>query len=199
MEMWNAMQKMVYRTLSSVLGAALLFVASAPGVANAQAQAAPASPATDTDYRLGIADKVRVTVFNEPTLSTEYVINADGNLSFPLIGNVPAAGKTSTELQDELTRRLANGYLLNPSVAVQTLSNRPFYILGEVSRPGEYAYSSGLTAMKAVAMAQGFTYRANKKTIYLRRAGDTNETKVSASDDPPIQPGDTIRIAERYF
>ncbi len=172
--------------------------------AQAAAEPAPATTAAPptfsaADYHLGSADKVKVTVFNEATLSGEYSVNSDGTIAFPLVGNIEAGGKTPLELQAIIQQRLADGYLRNPSVAVEVESFRPFYIYGEVTHPGEYPYSSGLTVLKAVALAQGFTYRADKKKIFLKRANQQDTTEVRVGQDVPILPGDAIRIAERYF
>ena len=151
-----------------------------------------------SDYRLGTADKVKVTVFNETTLSGEYVVSSDGSIAFPLIGNVPAAGRTPVELQKAIRNQLADGYLVNPNVAVEIESFRPFYIYGEVNHPGEVPYESGMTVLKAVALAQGFTYRADRHRIYLKRSAVPG-AEVRAGEDAVVQPGDTIRVGERYF
>ena len=92
-----------------------------------------------------------------------------------------------------------DGYLLEPKVSIDVLTFRPFYILGEVNKPGEYAYSSGLTVDSAVAMAQGYTYRAEKKKVRIRHAGEDTEQKSALTPDMRVRPGDTIRIGERYW
>jgi protein involved in polysaccharide export with SLBB domain len=165
------------------------------------AAAQPASPSSETsgDYQLGIADELRITVFNEPNLSGQFVVNSNGMLSLPLIGEVRAAGATIDELRNQITTKLGDGYLLNPKVSLQVLTFRPFYILGEVNKPGKYAYSSGLTVLNAVATAEGFTYRANKRKVFVKHAGSSDEKPVALTPATPVQPGDTIRIGERYF
>ncbi len=173
--------------------------AAAP-VASSGAPAPAAAPAAaDVSYRLGSADKVRVIVFNEPTLSGEFTVGDLGTLSLPLIGDVPARGRTTRELTDDITAKLADGYLTQPRVSLDVLTYRPFYILGEVTKPGEYPYSSGLTVMNAVARAEGFTYRANKKKIFIKRAGNPGEERVDLTPNLQVNPGDTIRVGERYF
>ncbi len=158
----------------------------------------PAEAPLSVSYKLGVADKIRVTVFNEPSLSGDFLINADGSVSLPLIGNMAAAGSSAVELQAVLVARYGEGFLRDPHVGVEVLTYRPFYIYGQVSKPGEYPYSQGMSVLKAVALAQGFTYRANKKTPYVQRAGrDVKEVAVTV--DAPIQPGDVIRIADRNF
>ncbi len=151
------------------------------------------------EYKLGTGDKVRVLIFNEPTLSGEFAVNSGGALSLPLIGDVVAAGKTTSALKSQIEAGLANGYLRDPKVSIDVLSFRPFYILGEVSKPGEYPFSSGLTILNAVATAEGYTYRAEKRVVYIRREGASEEHAYRASPDLRVQPGDTIRVGERYF
>lgn len=162
-----------------------------------QAPAPAAAPATG--YRLGAADKVKITVFNEPTLSGEFLVNADGSIAVPLIGNVAALGRTAIDLQGSIEKKFADGYLRDPHVAVEVLTYRPFYIYGEVTRPGEYPYSAGLSVQKAVALAQGYTYRADRRRVYLKRSNDPAEKEIRLGGDVEIEPGDTIRIGERYF
>jgi len=160
--------------------------------------AAPTANATSAAYRLGAADKIRVTVFNEPTLSGDFLVNSDGTVAVPLIGNVPAVGRTAVDLQQAIEVRFADGYLKEPRVVVEVLTYRPFYIYGEVTKPGEYPYSSGLSVLKAVALAQGFTYRADQRKIFLKRSNSA-EKELRVGADELIQPGDTIRVAERFF
>lgn len=160
--------------------------------------AASALPAA-ASYRFGVADKVRLIVFNEPTLSGEFTVSSAGMLSLPLIGDVPVQGKTSSEVIATVTKLLADGYLRDPKVNIDILTYRPFFILGEVGKPGEYPYSNGLTVMNAVATAQGFTYRAQKSKVFLKRAGESAEKAYKLTPDLTVQPGDTIRIGERYF
>ena len=159
---------------------------------------APASPAAD-DYKLGVADKVRVIVYNEPTLSGEFTVSDNGALSLPLIGAVQAGGRSTREVMAEVQARLADGYLRDPRVSLDVLTYRPFYILGEVTRPGEYPYSNSLTVMNAIARAEGFTYRANKRKAFIKRAGQPDEKEIELTPGLQVMPGDTIRIGERYF
>lgn len=150
-------------------------------------------------YRLGPGDKVRVITFGEESLSGEFFVGSTGAVSLPLIGEVRAAGLTLPEFQAGFEAALKNGYLKEPRVSVEVLNYRPFYILGEVEKPGTYAYTSGLTVMNAVATAEGFTYRANRKRVFIKREGETEEREYPLAGDLPVAPGDTIRIAERFF
>lgn len=152
-----------------------------------------------SDYRLGSGDRVRVTVFNEPTLSGEFWINPDGTLSLPLIGNVPASGRRVSEIAADARTRFADGYLRDPKVAAEVIVFRPFYILGEVEQPGQYPYAVGLTALNAIATARGFTPRASRDVVRIRRQGAAEEQNYRLTPELQIYPGDTIRIGERFF
>ncbi|MET0377267.1 MAG: polysaccharide biosynthesis/export family protein [Rhizorhabdus sp.] len=165
---------------------------------------APLLPASATQgpeaYLLGVGDTVRITVFNEASLTGEYKVTDAGNISFPLIGNVPTAGLRLTELQAALAARLDEGYVNNPNVSVEVAQYGPYYILGEVSKPGEYPFRYGLIMEQAVAAAGGFSYRANRGQVFLRRRGDKLEYRVDLDKNPiAVQPGDTIRVGERFF
>jgi protein involved in polysaccharide export with SLBB domain len=185
-------------------GATAQMVPVSPGTITGAPQSATALPVAglskvDSDYRLGVADKVRIIVFDEPTLSGEFLVNANGSLSMPLIGDVPVAGLTASVVTESIRKLLADGFLKDPQVSIDILTFRPFYILGEVNKPGEYRYSSGLTVFNAVATAEGFTYRANKKKVVIKHAGETEETKQKLTPNLQVRPGDTIRIQERLF
>lgn len=151
------------------------------------------------EYRLGPGDRVRVDVFGQEALSSEYSVESDNNLSMPLIGDVPARGRTAPELSDAITAALAAGYLLQPRVTVTILTLRPFYILGEVNKPSEYPTTSGLTVLNAVATAGGFTYRADSRNVYIKHENETTERRVPLDASTPVLPGDTIRVGERFF
>jgi len=186
-------------------GFLLLFAASTAIAGGVAAQSSPnqASPvaATDTsqDYQLGVSDKIRVTVYNEPNLTGEYPISPSGNISLPLIGEIAANGRTVAAVRQEVQERFADGYLRDPKVTIDIVTFRPFYILGEITHPGELPYSDGMTVLNAVATAQGFTYRANKKYVFIKHKGEATENRVLLTPDLRVLPGDTVRIGERYF
>lgn len=161
----------------------------------------PASAATSLSaYKLGPGDRLRITVFGETTLTGEYQVTDDGSVAFPLIGNVPSAHAPLTALRDAIQTRLAAGYVKDPRVSVEVITYRPYYILGEVNKPGQYPFVVGLRLDQAVAAAGGFTYRANTGKVFLRRADDTGEKTVDLRHlSVTIMPGDTLRIGERYF
>lgn len=181
--------------VSLCLAFATVACASGPDV-----QLAPDAAEGDA-YLLGPGDKVRITVFGQPTLSGEYSVTGKGEIAFPLVGNVAASGATVEQFQETLRERLAAGYFDDPRVSAEILDYRPFYILGEVNNPGKYPYAIGLTLDQAVAAAGGFTYRANTRKIYVKRALVTQEWLVDIKKRAsyPVRPGDTIRVGERFF
>lgn len=159
-----------------------------------------ARPSTGLDYKLGAGDKVRVIVYGETDMSGEFLVPSDkGMISFPLIGDVQAGGLDVGQLQDEIEAKLRDGYLKDPRVSIEVLNYRPFYILGEVTKPGQYPYTTGLTVLNAVATANGFTYRADTKHVFVRHANDATDMELPLTSETPVAPGDTIRIKERFF
>ena len=164
-----------------------------------QSVAAEAAPSLAPAYRLGSGDQIRVIVFGEEDLSGEFFVDGSGAVSLPLVGEVNAAGRTVQEFRTELEARLSDGYLNDPRVSAEVLNYRPFYILGEVDQSGEYPYTDGLTVLNAVARAGGFTYRANTRIVFIQRADANEEIEVTLSPTLRVMPGDTIRIAERFF
>lgn len=162
---------------------------------------APSSIGDFTEgYVLEPGNRVRVIVFNEQNLSGEFQIDSSGNLSMPLIGTVRATGATAHNLvgriEEVLTR---SNYMRNPKVAVEVLSYRPFYVLGEVKQPGEFSYLAGMTVLSAVARAGGYDYRAREDEVILVRIINGKEQQFRAIERTPILPGDIIRVTERYF
>lgn len=150
-------------------------------------------------YRLDSGDRLSIAVFGQADLTKIYAIDGGGNLAMPLIGAVPARGLTLRELEDKIGQELRQGYLRDPNVTVEVQTYRPFYVLGEVRNPGQYPYVSGMTVQTAVAIAGGYTERANKRSAKLSRqySGRIINGKVGANY--PVQPGDTVNINERFF
>jgi len=174
--------------------------ADSPVEAATPAQATPAaSPPEDSSYRLGTGDKVRLIVYDEPDLSGEFQVDSVGFIRLPLIGQVRALGLSVKEFENQVTERLTQGYLKDPKVSVEVTLYRPFYIIGEVNKPGEYPYVNGMNALNAVALAGGYTYRAKRSKIYIRHFGSTEESEAPADGSAKVAPGDIIRIPERYF
>lgn len=181
----------------------LVFAAGLLGLSVAtRAEAQPAPPVVDDGtgvYRLGAGDKVRVITYGEESLTGEFLVGPSGKVSFPLIGDVQAAGSTSSEFRAAVEGALRGGFLRDPKVSVEVTTYRPFYILGEVQKPGEYPYTSSLTVQRAVATANGFTYRANTKKVFIKHANSDEEKVYPLTSATPVSPGDTIRIVERFF
>jgi protein involved in polysaccharide export with SLBB domain len=150
-------------------------------------------------HRLQAGEKIRVTVYGEQGLSGEYQIDPSGFVALPLAGTVEAAGLTQKELEQRLTQQLSTEYLKNPKVTVSVTEFRPFYIIGEVEKPGAYPYTGGLNVLSAVAIAGGTTYRANRSKIYIQHAGENGLREYVASAAIPVMPGDVIQIPRRYF
>jgi len=179
---------------------AALVVCSSCETASAPAPAVAArAEGGETAYRLGPGDKLRIITYGETSLTGEFSVNDVGQVSLPLIGAIKASGLTVSQLAAVITVALQNGYIKNPSVSVEVSNNRPFYILGEVVRPGEYPFINGLTITSAVATAGGYTYRANTHRVFIRGVHDASEHVLTVTGDLPISPGDTIRVPERFF
>jgi polysaccharide export outer membrane protein len=155
--------------------------------------------APDYNYVLGAGDKLRITVFEEEDLSGEFNVSGNGLISFPLIGDVPASGRTVQEVQGDITAKLRDGYVKDPRVSAEVLTFRPYYILGEVAKPGEYPYSDAMTVLNAIATAGGFTYRANHGVVFIKRANELAERKTPLTGGLTLSPGDTVRVGERLF
>ena len=162
-------------------------------------KAAPAAPAkVETRFQSG--DKIKIVVIDEDKITGEYEIDANGAISLPLAGTIRATGETKIELETLIRRKLQETQILrDPMVTVDISTLRPFYVMGEVEKPGEYPYRTGLNVMSAVAVAGGDTYRASHSRAQVQRAGEQSFTDVPFSPDVPIYPGDLINIPERYF
>ena len=192
-----------WRKLTTLLFAAVFALWALPIVVSAAPAPAPAAPAAaasiEDAYKLGTGDRLRVGVFGESDLGGEYVIDGAGFVSLPLIGQLHAAGDTIRQFQGEVTDKLKDGYLKDPRVSVEVINYRPFYIIGEIMKPGEYAYVNGMSVLNAVALAGGYTVRANERQVYIRRGGTGNEQGMTADQTTKIFPGDIIRVIERFF
>jgi protein involved in polysaccharide export with SLBB domain len=155
--------------------------------------------AAKAPQRLQPGEKIRVTVYGETSLSGEYQIDPSGFVSLPLAGTVKAAGLTQTELEQELSKQFGSGYLKSPKVTVGVVEFRPFYILGEVEKPGAYPYTGGLNALSAIAIAGGTTYRASRERILIQHTTDSGLREYTLTSSIPILPGDIIQVPRRYF
>jgi polysaccharide export outer membrane protein len=147
-------------------------------------------------YSLGSGDQLQIVVFRQPDLSGQFSLDREGYLALPLVGEIAADGSTTRQLEDEIESRLkAGGFLVSPQVGVQLVTYRSFYILGEVGTPGSYAYRNGITVITAVALAGGYTARADRSSATIGR-GDCG---FATQADTFVNPGDIITIAERFF
>lgn len=188
----------------AVLGGSVLIIVLAIilGVAGGQRAAAQDQAnqtiqgGGDGDYVLGSGDNIRVTVFGHDDLSGEFLVGANGRVSLPLIGELTASGLTVRQMEKEIIDKLQPDYLKDPRVAVEVLNYRPFYILGEVNRPGSYPYVNGMRVINAVALAGGYTYRADEDDLWVTRADGRRE---QATPTTQVQPGDVIEVPERFF
>ena len=160
---------------------------------------AAVTPVPDPGYTLDAGDKLRVVVFGQDGLTNTYIVGADGSVNMPLIGNVPARGTTTPQLASTITERLKQGYVREPHVSVEVETNRPFFILGEVTTPGQYPYVANMTTETAVAIAGGFSPRADKRKVQLSRTGQGQLIKGDVPLSYPVRPGDTIMVKERWF
>lgn len=150
-------------------------------------------------YRLGVGDKVRFTVFGEPDLSGTFEINALGRISLPLAGDIEAAGLDAGTFKSAAARRLSDGFLKNPRITVEVVGYRPIYVHGEVRTGGEFPFKTGMRLRDAVALAGGYTYRANQGYVLLSRTGNAHDARIRMPNDMLVMPGDNIRVPERYF
>jgi polysaccharide biosynthesis/export protein len=163
------------------------------------AYAAPAPVPYDMPYHLDAGDRLRVVVYGQEGLTNTYSISAGGTITMPLIGAVPARGRTPQGLAAEIAARLRNGFIREPSVAVEVESYRPFFILGEVQAPGQYPYVPNMTAESAVAIAGGFSPRARKDRVTITHTDASGTSRVIMPPGTPISPGDTVLVGERWF
>jgi polysaccharide export outer membrane protein len=163
------------------------------------AYAAPAPAGYDTAYQLDAGDKLRVVVYGQEGLTNTYAIDAGGSITMPLIGSVPARGRTPAGLAAEISAKLRRGYIREPSVAVEVESYRPFFILGEVAAPGQYPYVPNMTVESAVAIAGGFSPRALRDRVTLTHTDPSGSARAIVPLGTAISPGDTVLVGECWF
>jgi polysaccharide biosynthesis/export protein len=161
--------------------------------------AAPVPVRYDVGYRLDAGDKLRVVVYGQEGLTNTYAIDAAGSITMPLIGQVPARGRSPAALAAEISAKLRNGYIREPSVAVEIESYRPFFILGEVQAPGQYPYVPNMTVESAVAIAGGFSPRAKRDVVTLTHTDANGAARNVVPLGTSLSPGDTIYVGERWF
>ena len=153
----------------------------------------------DSAYHLDAGDKLRVVVYGQEGLTNTYAIDASGSITMPLIGSVPARGRTAAGLAAEITAKLRNGYIREPSVAVEIEAYRPFFILGEVQAPGQYPYVPNMTVESAIAIAGGFSPRARRDVVILTHTDASGAVRYEVPLGTSLKPGDTVQVGERWF
>ena len=181
-----------------ICGAAALLAASAGGCA-AYTYSEAFAGSVNAPYTLNSGDKMRVLVFGQDNLSNIYAVDASGQISMPLIGNVPVAGRTTAELELDIGKRLRNGFVREPHVAIEVEQYRPFFVLGEVTQAGQFPYVNGLTAQTAVAIAGGFSPRATREGVEITRQSEGQQITGFVPLTYPVRPGDTVVVRERWF
>jgi protein involved in polysaccharide export with SLBB domain len=185
--------------LVPVLCACVVAACTSPGPSSMASVAGPATAVPDSAYKLDAGDKLRVIVFGEMDLGGEYEVDGTGFVRLPLIGQLRAGGLAVNEFEDSMKAALEKGYLRDARVSVEVINYRPFYILGQVNRPGEYPYVNGMSVLNAVALAGGYTYRANESSVYIRRRGAMEESLAPVDQRTRVNPGDIITVRERFF
>lgn len=189
--------------INRIVGVAALLLMAALVSGCATTVRAPAAQAVfdalDQPYTLDTGDRLRVIVFGQTELSNLYTVDQAGNLSVPLIGTVAVRGLTTQESEGKIAAALRNGFLKSPQVTVEVETYRPFFVLGEVTQPGQYPYVLGMTAQTAVAIARGFTPRARTTTVEITRAVNGELVRAEVPIHQPLRPGDTVQVFERWF
>lgn len=176
-------------------------LAAGPGSAfGDQPHMSPRSVAeVDAPYLMDAGDKIRIFVYGQPNLSRIYTVDGSGFVAIPLIGAVKARGETAFDLERAVTVQLGAKYVKEPKVSVEVATYRPFFILGEVRSSGQYPYVSGMTVETAVAIAGGYSERANERRVQITRRVNGMVEKALVPGDTVVQPGDTIHVRERFF
>jgi polysaccharide export outer membrane protein len=160
---------------------------------------APMPTVYDAAYKLDAGDRLRIVIYGQEGLTNTYAIDAGGSITLPLIGSVPARGRTPAGLAAEITGRLRNGYIREPSVAVEIEAYRPFFILGEVAAPGQYPYVPNMSVESAVAIAGGFSPRAKRDRVTVTHTDASGSIRTIVPLGTPVSPGDTVLVGERWF
>jgi polysaccharide export outer membrane protein len=174
------------------------YVAATSSYASAPAAVVVAA-VSERPYTLDAGDKLRVVVFGQDGITNSYTVDASGKVNLPLIGAVTARGLTNQQLADAIATRLKQGFVREPHVSVEVETYRPFFILGEVTTPGQYPYVVNMTAETAIAIAGGFAPRAFKTTVEVTRKVGGQQVRTQVPLDYPVRPGDTILVEERWF
>ena len=155
--------------------------------------------ATIQPYRLDSGDRLRITVFEQQSLTNTYTVDQAGYIAFPLVGQVAARGATVTQLEGVIAQKLKQGFLRDPDVTIELDRYRSIFVMGEVGQPGQYSYVPGMTVLNAVAVSGGFSPRANQRDVDVTRKINGNILTGRVPITDPILAGDTIYVRERLF
>ena len=158
-----------------------------------------AAPLAEAPYVLGSGDRLRVTVFNQPNLSGSYSVDAAGMITLPLVGAIPADGRSPGQMKSAIEARLRKEFLRDPNVSVEIESYRPFFIFGEVVQSGQFPYVAGMTAEQAIAIAGGYSPRGRRGPVQLARRDGASVVRVMVPLTTLVRPGDTLFVQERWF
>lgn len=151
------------------------------------------------EYRLGAGDEIRLKVFGHRDLSGDFAVDGAGRLSLPLVGGLLVRGLSANEIEQAISARLKPDYLKNPHISVEITKYRPYYIMGEVKRPGSYPFVHGMTVLNAIALAGGYTRRAREDKLLVIRWADPSNAKRPANQSTQVFPGDILEVTERFF
>jgi protein involved in polysaccharide export with SLBB domain len=190
---------MIRGFVCSAMFAVAFLISGCAGDSISEVEKQSLAAAANTAPKLQAGDKIKVTVFGENQLSGDYQLDQVGQVSLPLAGTVQAQGLTQSELEQALAKKFRSEYLRNPKVTVTIATLQPYYVMGEVEKPGEFPYRSGLNVLTALAIAGGPTYRASRSTVQIQRRGEPSMRDYPISVSVPVLPGDVIKVPERYF
>lgn len=167
--------------------------------AAAPADPVPAGPQAQDAYRMGVGDQISISVLGEPDLSVKVVINDEGSINYPFLGEIKVVGLSLQQLRERIRSGLTPDYFVDPQVTVQVLQYRNFYINGEVQKPGGFSWQPGMTVRKAAALAGGFTPRASRSRLSVIRETNRERLPEPITVDAEVYPGDIITIDQSFF
>lgn len=191
----------MFEKLKSVVTGAVKILAFGAAMLGLAGQSLAQQAAADIaqQYVLQAGDRIDIQVFDEPDLTMKATVGQSGSINYSYLGTIEVAGKSPQQLTEDITEKLRDGYLKNPSVNITVEQYRSFFVDGEVRSPGSYGYEPGLTLAKAVTLAGGMTDRASRRKIFLTREVDGAKSRTRVDMSQAIEPGDVIEIEERFF
>lgn len=185
----------------SIFAACLAGTSLLGGCSSPTSSLPPLASAEPGTYRIDAGDKLHIVIQDLAAANGDYLVEDGGTISLPYLKRFPVAGMTYREIEQNIAATLLRQGIMtgDPVVNVAPVQLRPFYVLGEVNRPGEFDFRHGMTVLSALSAAGGYTYRANTKNFAITRLVNGVEVNARATEDTPIQPGDRIRVYERWF